>query len=416
MSGFRRIGSVRQGFARLVLLAFAACPGRADVAGEPDPEPVSAEVLELRDPDLIARVWRIVHGDSVLPPGEFQVLLPAPADLPLPGGERGPDAGADAVLLRNGTMEGRLDRGAWEQAAALSRRDKVLRWKEDWEEPESGYIPTLWTSFRVDRERIARWTEWPAGIRFELASAMSLVPSSSPQFERQIDIEWNQKLYRHFLLGAGLYRTEFGGGLVRSARSAEAALAPDPRPSRPDFWTEPFWWWSLSAGVPGVRYTLFLADRPLPGYYWLETRASSLIRDRKAGKVVKQWADSALSRSGNVGQSLDLRLAHVRYRLNWDGEAYAAAVQAVELDDLPAFFGHWGAGVVMAGDVAATRVWMDIPDFAFSLARPTAYPSRFRFAFLHFDLAYRNLRNFHLGASITARLDNPILNLPGAGK
>lgn len=371
-----------------------------------------AEILELKDPDLIARVWESLHPDSALPPGEYQILLPAVPEPAFPGGGQDLSDGG-AFLLRNGTMEGRMDRSAWEQAAAFSRRDKVVRWKEDWDEPESEYIPTLWRSFAMDRERLVRWTGWPSGVGFKAASAMSMIPRSAPQFQRQIDFEWNQKLYRHFLAGLAVRRTEFGGGLVRTARHLQVTgIGADT--AAVDFWSEPYWWWSLSAGVPGIRYTLYLADRPVPNHFWLETRASDLIRDHKAGRVVRQWADSSLRPEGNVGHSLDFRLGYMRYRLNWDTDAYEGAVQAVEIDELPAFFGQWGVGVITAGDVAATRVWLDFADFAFSLARPSQYPSRFRFAFLHLDLSYRNLTSFHMGVSLTVRLENPLLSYPGA--
>jgi hypothetical protein len=397
----------------MAYLCLAGTPLRADEEEENPARPGhEAEVLELKDPDLIARVWGMVHPESALPPGEFQILLPAVPENAHPEGAPEPVDGG-AYLLRNGTTEGRLDRGAWEQAAAFARQDKVVRWREDWEEPESGYIPTLWRSLDVDRERLIRWTAWPSGLGFKAGSAISMVPRSAPQFQRQLDFEWNQTLYRHFLAGAALRRTEFGGGLVRTARNLQVTgIGSDT--SFAGFWSEPYWWWSLSAGMPGVRYTLYLADRPVPNHFWLETRASTLIRDRKAGRVVRQWADSSLRPEGNVGQSLDLRLGYLRYKLNWDGDAYESVVQAFELDELPAFFGQWGAGIVSAGDVAATRVWLDFADFAFSLSRPSRYPSRFRFAFLHLDLAYRNLKSFHLGVSLMVRLENPILSFPGA--
>jgi hypothetical protein len=230
-----------------------------------------------------------------------------------------------------------------------------------------------------------------------------------------MQVEWTQKMYRHLLLGAGIHRTQFGGGLVRRFE-AEKPI-PFGRPidtAGPDFWSDAQWWWSLSVGVPALRYTLFLANRPLPEYFWLETQASTLIREQEMGEVVNQWTDEEqLHIDGNLAQKLEARLGHFRYRLLWDGEAYASAVHAYELDDMPSFFGRWGAGLLASSGVAATRFWFDVGDFAFSLARPTGYPTRFQMAFLHFDLGYRNLKSYTLGVSLTIRLDNPILNLPG---
>ncbi len=388
-----------------VLLCTAAAASGEDASAEPDPG--SGEILELRDEALIARLWEILYDDSLPLPGEYQVLIP-PDPSPTP-----PPLQSEAwvYLLRNGTMEGRLDRMAWEKVAAFSYDQKVVRWKDDWEEPESEYIPTLWRSLDMDPDRLFGWIYWPYGFRFGMSSAMSMVPSSTPQFERRLDFEWNQKLFGHFLLGAGMRRVEYGGGLLRSARLDRRPAADT---TEPDFWSEPYWGWTLSAGVPGVRYSLYLADRPLPEYFWLETRAKSLIHEQRSGNVVRQWRGRSLARDGNVGQSLDFRLGCVRYHLHWDTDVYATAIQGVELDELPAFFGHWGVGLLAAGEVAATRAWLDFADFGFSLARPTGYPSRFRLAFLRLEVAYRNLRSFQLGVALNVHMQNPIMNLPGA--
>jgi hypothetical protein len=241
------------------------------------------------------------------------------------------------------------------------------------------------------------------------------VPSAKPQIERSIDFEWTQKFFRHFLLGAGVHRSQFGGGLVRrfeAEKPVPFGVLVDT--AGPDFWSEAQWWWSASVGIPAVRYSLFLANRPLPDYFWLETEASTLIREQEIGKVVNQWVDEEqLAIDGNLAQKLEVRLAHLRYRLLWDGEAYRSAVHFYELDDMPSFFGRWGAGLVASSGVAATRFWFDVGNFAFSLARPSAYPTRFHMAFVHLELGYRNLKSYQLGVSLKVRLDNPILNLPG---
>jgi hypothetical protein len=395
------------------ILAFLAClwlidPAAAsDLETEPD-RTGRAELLELLDESLVQRLWEALHPDSLAPPGDYQVLMPRRPDGS--GGGKG-----DVFLLRNGTTEGRLHREAWEEAAANSRNEKVVRWQEEWEEPGSEYIPTLWRAFRFDADRFIGWTEWPSGLRFGMGSSMSGVPAVKPQIERRIDIEWSQKLFRHFLLGAGLHRSQFGGGLVRRFEAEKPIPFGQPvDTSGPDFWSEARWGWSLSAGLPALRYTLFLADRPLPEYFWLETRASDLIREQEMGEVVNQWTDmDQLHIDGNLAQRIEARLGHLRYRLLWDGEAYASPVHAYEIDDMPSFFGRWGAGLIASSGVAATRFWFDLGDFAFSLARPAGYPTRFHMAFLHFDLGYRSLKSYTLGVSLTVRLDNPILNLPG---
>ena len=129
---------------------------------------------------------------------------------------------------------------------------------------------------------------------------------------------------------------------------------------------------------------------------------------------MNQWTGPELGRDGNFSHSLDARFGVLRYQLHWDSDAYTMPIQTIALNDLPALFGPWGLGMVMASDLMATRLWVDIPDAGATLPYPRAYPSVFNVAFLHIDLAYRNLRSFSLGVSVRIRVDNPIMNLPGA--
>jgi hypothetical protein len=68
----------------------------------------------------------------------------------------------------------------------------------------------------------------------------------------------------------------------------------------------------------------------------------------------------------------------------------------------------------MASDLFATRLWMDIPDAALTLAAPRNWPTRVRVAFLRLELDYRNQRSFSLGLSVRVNIQNPIMKLPGA--
>jgi hypothetical protein len=283
------------------------------------------------------------------------------------------------------------------------------------EGPENQDVPLVWKAIDWSPASLLRWAEWPAGFAFALGTEVSSVQSSKPQFQRNIDFEWDQKLFRHFLLGAELHRSQFGGGLTRLGETVADTSILGPRAADEDeFWGEAFWWWSLSAGVPGLKYTLSMADQPLPRYYWLETRAPAAIRERRSGRVVNQWTGSTLELDGNLSHTLDARLGVLRYQLHIDTDAYNMPIQTVALNELPGLFGTWGAGFVFASDLIATRLWVDLPDIGPTLGAPGDYPSRFRFAFLHVDLAYRNLRSFNLGISIRVHVDNPIMNRPGA--
>lgn len=395
---------------------------RAEDANDSDAPGHGALILELTDTDLIGSIWDILHPDSLPPAAEYQILIPPEPQPDDPDGQDGvqepanPDATGWVFLLLNGTEAGRLERPVWDGLSAKASRFGKPGWATAMEGPEEQEVPLLWKSFRWDAETWLEWLQWPAGFTASMGSVVSSVPAAKPQYQRDIDFGWDQKLFRHFLVGAGVHRTQYGGGLTRKAIQDRDTL-PDfgfvPSSSTSEFWGDASWWWSVSAGVPGLKYTLSLANQVLPRYFWLETSAASLMKEHRSGNVVSQWSGSSLERDGNLAHALEARLGALRYSLNWDLDAYAAPVQTVALADLPALFGTWGAGLTMASDILATRVWLDIPDLKLVLGKPEAYPSRFRLAFVHVDFAYRNLRSFSLGASVRLHIDNPIMNIPG---
>jgi hypothetical protein len=375
-------------------------------SGEEPPAAYGAEyaqVLEVKDTALVGKIWRGLYPDSVLPRGEYQILIPDGID-PATSGPSG-----TVFLLRDGTEIGHFSAEDWHRMSAGQTNPGW--WKRALDVPETHDAPTVWRALGADLPTWLGRGEWPAGFKFGVGSALSALPSTGVQFERQIDFEWTQKMLGHYLLGAGLHRTQYGGGVTHNAESRAALSAGD---VEPDFWGKAYWWWSVSAGLPFLRYTAYLADRPLPRYYWLEPRADSLIRNHQAGRVVNQWEGSTMNLNGNWANTLDFRLSYFRYSLDWDGDAYAAPIHSIEMAELPAFFGSWGAGLVASSGIAFTRFWVDIPDLAFSIPYPQSRPSDFRLAFLRLDFTYRNLRNFSLGLAVTVKLGNPIFNLPGA--
>lgn len=367
------------------------------------------EVLELSDTALVRSAWEAVHPDSALPPGEFQILIP-PGPLLSTGRSPSPVV----FLLRDGTETGRMDRGAWETLAAVSGR-KSEGWAAAMEGPEKQDVPLLWNAIEWTPAALLEWMEWPSGFEASLGTAVSSVPGSKPQYQRDVGFAWDQKLFSHFLLGAQLHRTQYGGGLTRlGATVADTSFGGTPPSGSRGFWSGADWWWAASAGVPGLRYTLSLAEQPLPRYFWLEPEPASAIRRRKNGALVKQWNGPSMAPDGNLSHTVDARVGVLRYAFHWDQDAYTVPVQTVSLDGLPAAFGNWGAGLIIASNILATRLWMDIPDIGFPIGVPSSFPSKVRIAFLHLDCAYRSVRNFNLGISVRIRIDNPIMNRPGA--
>lgn len=368
-----------------------------------------ATLLELSDTALIARAWETLFPDSVPPPGEYQVLIPAGPQL-----SSGRMESSVVFVLRNGTEAGHMERGAWDALVADGAQGGES-WAEAMEGPEKSEVPILWKAMDWDLESILARAEWPSGFLFAMGSGVSSVRTSKPQFRRDIDFAWNQKLFGHLLLGASLHRSQFGGGLTRIGRIvADTANGSPADTGDVDFWGEGFWWWSLSAGVPGLRYTLSLENRALPRYFWLETRAAPAIRTHSRGRLVDQWDGSRMAIPGNLAHTFDARFGILRYGLHVDADAYAVPIQTIGVGDIHALFGTWGAGLIVASDLLATRFWLDIPDAMLDLAVPEAWPTRFRIAFLHLEFDYRNTKNFNLGISVRLRIENPIMNRPGA--
>lgn len=368
-----------------------------------------AALLELNDTALIARAWETLFPDSFPPPGEYQVLIPAGPQSSLDRMES-----ATVFILRNGTEAGHMDRGAWEVLAAMGRPGGES-WAEAMEGPEKSDVPILWTALKWDFASSLARAEWPSGFLFAMGSSVSSIRSSKPQMQRDIDFAWDQKLFGHFLLGASLHRSQFGGGLTRLGEVVADTLDGSlPNLKSPDFWGDGYWWWSASVGAPGLRYTLSLASQPLPRYFWLETRSSQAIRTQGRGRLVKQWDRSDMDISGNMAHTLEARYGILRYGLHIDGDAYRVPIHNIGFDDINALFGTWGAGLIVASDLLATKVWLDIPDTMLELAIPEAWPTRFRVAFMHVELAYRNTKNFNLGLSVRLRIENPIMDRPGA--
>ncbi len=440
------IGSMGSMIAALVLMAgLFVAPARA--------APPGATVLELKDSVLVGMVWHALYSDSSRPTGEFQILIPDPnpghpvdaanAVTNVNAGDSAQSQARDRNLqntvpenmvfvLRNGTEIGRLGRSEWDALASRVDEDGYTAQEDGAENTE---IPFLWKSLPGNREALLALMEWPAGLELRTGASVGALRKVSLQYQRDLDILWSQKLLHHYLLGVSLHRSQFGGGLTRLgletapvpassslAASAPASAVPTPaataaasKPS-PDFWGDAFWWWSVSVGVPGLKYTLESANRPLPEYYWLEPDASKSIQTRKPGSVVTQWTGGNLEKTGNFSHTLEARLGYLRYKLVWDADAYAngVLVHDVAMEDLPAVFGTWGVGFVAASGMAATRFWLDIPDLGFGFRHPRAYPSDFRLALLRIDMSYRTVRNFEVGLSVRLHIENPIMNRPGA--
>ena len=327
------------------------------------------EILELTDPSLIRGAWETVHPDSTLPDGEYQILIPSG-----PQSSTGRSPSATVFLLRDGTKVGEIERGAWETLAAISNQQSES-WAAVMEGPEKQEASLLWDAIELTPAALLRWAEWPSGFEASMGSVISSVRGSKPQYQRDIDFAWNQKLFSHILLGAQLHRTQYGGGLTRlGARVADTSFNRSPLVESHEFWNDADWWWCVSAGR--ARPALHVVPgRPAPAPVFLAGARRHPRHPRAQDRRTGEPMERIVHGTGRKPVAyLDARLGILRYGFHWDMDAYTVPVQTVYLDELPAVFGHWGAGLIIASDILATRVWMDIPDISLPIGVPSAYP------------------------------------------
>jgi len=228
--------------------------------------------------------------------------------------------------------------------------------------------------------------------------------------ERRLDLTWMQQPHPWVALEFGLHRSQYGGSLSQKLYDSANTGANN---TGVPYWGQGQWWWHAAIGVPGVKWEMSLANRSIPEYFWLDPGAGDAATNRANGQLLRQWQQSK-SLPGNLSQSFRCKLGALRYTWTVDGDAYTQTIHEFGLADLPAPFGPWGFGFILAGSFVETRLGLDLFPIFLRMNSPKEYASRVGFTFLHVDLAYRDKKDFHLSLATRISLENPVMRWPGA--
>jgi hypothetical protein len=376
---------------------------RAAEAEPPQGRKFKFDFYEIEDAELLADLWRLTGRDNVPEAGRYQVLKVLD------------DTVARAYLLREGTQVGRLPDSAVAGVLRVIRTRSGTR--------EGRISQNLIGNFWNPNHPLAPF-QWPTGLYTEIRHTMTVLRNSTPQIQ-QIYGGWmavRPVPWAHAEIGG--YQSRHGGGLSRNLYN--------PMDDRSDwqFWSGHHQWGYLALGVPGVKYELALDNRNFPEFFWLDPNGgagSYVIGREKAGSPVasdEDYADGSLmngwKRGGrltaprpNYSQTLRLKLGQIRYSAVFDPDVYNSTIHDLLFDELPAPFGQWGLGFVLAEGAAHTHIRFDL--FPVTLGIPRPQGSTFRFFFLRLDLAVRDIQTFHIGLATAIHLDSPILR-PGGNR
>jgi hypothetical protein len=372
-------------------------------AGKVEGRKLKFEFYEIEDTELLADLWRLAGRDSILEPGRYQVLKVRD------------DTTSRAYLLREGTQVGRLP----DSVVAGLRR--VIQTRSGMQ--EGRISQSLLGNFWNPNHPLAPF-QWPTGLYTEIRHSGTVLRKSTAQFEQTYGgwVAVRPVPWAHVEIGG--YQTRYGGGVSRNLYN--------PNDVRDDWglWSGAHRWGYVAVGVPGVKYELALDNRNLPEYFWLDPNAGSgsyLIGREEAGTPVapgQDFADGSLVRgwkrggrldtpTPNYSQTVRLKIGQVRYSALFDSDVYKSTIHDLLFDELPAPFGQWGVGFVLADGAAHTHVRFDL--FPVTLGIPKPRGSTFRFFFLRMDLAIRDVQTFHVGLATAIHLDSPILR-PGGNR
>jgi hypothetical protein len=362
----------------------------------------SFDLYEIPDRALTEEIWR--HSNLAGSPeeGGYQVLLFK-------------DSVQHGYLLRAGTQVGKLPDTSLLlvrrkiRSGALSHGGGSGLWRNFWN-PDDPVEPFLWKT----------------GLTMDVRHAITTMPQSSPQLEQHYDMTLVQRPLRwvtmevggHMSRYGGVYGGVTGGGLRRNLE--------DPRDRDPnrENWGERSLWWHAALGIPAVKWEVALSDRLLPEYYWLDphggkgsytagrqhseeplTEADTALHLRD-GAVMREWSldGNPFPRRGNLSQTLHVKLGNIHYEAHLDPEVYRSIIHRAMYEDMPAPFGDWGFGFITAKGAAHTLVRLDLVPWRMGWGKP-ASSSYFRLVFLRLDIAYRDIKTFHVGASTSLLLD-----------
>ncbi len=368
-------------------------------AAKPVGRRLKFEFFEIEDAELLADLWRLTGKDSIPEEGHYQVLKVRD------------DTVSQAYLLREGTQVGRLP------DSVVSGLRRVIRTRSGMQ--EGRLSQSLLGNFWNPNHPLAPF-QWPTGLMLHIRHTGTVLRNSSPELEQTYGGSFGVRPFPWAHLEVGGNRSRYTGGISRNLYN------PSDLTDKTFF---SLWHYSgyAAIGVPGLKYELALDNRTIPEYYWLDPKGGSgayvigreaqgqplgITEDYEDATVIRGWRRGGRTQPStpNYSQTLRVKIGQIRYAAVFDPDVYNSVIHDLMFDELPAPFGQWGLGFVLAEGAAHSHIRFDL--FPVTLGIPVPRNSSFQFFFLRVDIAVRDAQTFHIGLATAMRLDSPILR-PG---
>ncbi|MBF0432000.1 MAG: hypothetical protein HQK83_12015 [Fibrobacteria bacterium] len=294
------------------------------------------------------------------------------------------------VILENGIEKKRVEtdtvHGLLDSLGVLQ---KPFYQEESQEKNEDNQI---WEKFRKSPEEWLKWAKWEKGMSISgnfsfthfYPDTISERPWTHKAFNNKVMMSYLTGS-RHFVFGGGVIYNNTWGHLADSIidnRNPSFLLAG----------------WTLTAGIPGITYTLSSNAWVLPDYVWLEKQTPAIAHLKEKDGLLTQYKDENddISFSTNLAHCFSLKLGVLRYELLLDNDVYVNSVHYLRLQNIPAWHFNWDMGFVFSGGcfsphIALTFLPVRLP--AFSVFKKDVH---IKIAPLILGLAYNDNRNFRL--------------------
>ncbi len=315
------------------------------------------------------------------------------------------DTTPKAYLLRGGTQVGELPASSTDflqeeiRSGGLKRGDDSRLWRNFWN-PSDPLQPFMWGT----------------GLEMTWSMSVSGTKNASPQFVRQMDLVFAQRPLPWILTELGGHLSAYGGGLLQQLYQEV--------PPEHDYWSHAWPWWHAALGIPGIKWEVALANRPLPELYWLEPHAgwaSYLAGRSRAGdtasledaealpgaKFLRRWTRTGdpIPSGRNLSHTLHAKAGPLLYSAYIDPDLYRSVVHRVFFGGLPGPRGTWGFGFFLADGIGQSLFRYDLAPGKVRVGDP-ADGNVLHLSLLRLELAYRDNMRYRVALATGIHLDS----------
>jgi hypothetical protein len=319
---------------------------------------------------------------------------------------------SDVIILYRGTEEKRIDSTRASRQFDLGELKYETR-KVDKSKPASSIKP-IWRKIKWDLPQLLEWAAWEKGLWLESGleathfygdqGSVFMSPWYHKAARYSTELTWWTKP-SWFMAGGSLIFDKVWGSLVDSIKSQNDV----------DFHR---YGYSLTLGLPGLRYEFRTAGWAIPEYAFLEKEMPAVARRQSETQVLYQYRQGNLTRDfkSNKSHRFAFKLGVLRYSMLIDSDVYNHLVHELKLADIPTMFGSCSMGFIyayttMLPSLSFTLIPMEFPpirikdqDYIFTLS-----PLTTRFY-------YRNVQNFMIHLSFAVHLTDPLTSVYGDSK